>query len=81
MAGETSQNEGFVLELIDRFRAAHPNTSVVGLSVMSVDDRKIVLDALDMIPVRDEFIIRARQFRARNNAGTLSMDKRIISGE
>jgi hypothetical protein len=81
MAGHTSQNENFVLELIERFRIANPDTSVVGLSVMPVDDRKIVSDRADIIPVRDEFIFRARQFRKNNNANTLSLEKRIISSE
>jgi hypothetical protein len=81
MAGHTSQNESFILELIERFSAAHPSTSVIGLSVMPVDDRKIVSNKADIIPVRDEFIIRARQFRAKNNARTLSVEKRFISSE
>lgn len=76
----TSQNEEFVLDLIERFRTAHPNTSTVGLSAMLLDD-DIVSDKADVVSVRDEFIVRARLFREKNNAGTLSMEKSIISNE
>lgn len=81
MAGSTSQNEKFILNLIERFRTAHPDTSVVGLSVMPLDDRNIVSRKTDIISVRDEFIIRARQFRTKNNAKRLSMERLIISNE
>ena len=81
MVGYTSQNEKFILDLIERFRTAHPDTSVVGLSVMPLDDRNIVSDKTDIISVRDEFIIRARQFRTKNNAKRLSKERLIISNE
>jgi hypothetical protein len=81
MAGHTSQNESFILELIERFRAAHPSTSVIGLSAMPVDHRKRVSNKAGIVPVRDEFIIRAGQFREQNNSKTLSMEKRFISNE
>jgi hypothetical protein len=57
MAGHTEQNENCILELIDKFKAAYPDRSVIGLSAMPVDDRKGVLDRTHKIPVRDEFIL------------------------
>jgi hypothetical protein len=45
-----------------------------------VDDRKIVKDKADVVPVRDEFILRAQELRKKNNGKTLaSMGKRLIS--
>lgn len=81
MAVHVSKNEDFVVKLIDRFTTAHPGTSVVGLSVMPVDERDSVRDKANIIPVRDESVIRARQFREKNNAQTLSVENRIISSE
>ncbi|MCP4074039.1 MAG: hypothetical protein GY742_20280 [Hyphomicrobiales bacterium] len=81
MVGSTSQNEKFVLGLIEKFRTTHPDTSIVGLSVMPLDGKNIVPDKADIISVRDEFIVRAWQFRKKNNAKRLSMEKLIISSE
>lgn len=75
-------NEDFVLELIDRYTSAHPDTPIIGLSAMPVDANKIVKDKADIIPVREEFILRAREMRKKNSGKMLTlMEKRIISNK
>lgn len=81
MASHTSQNESLVLDLIQRFKMANPEASIIGLSVMPVNDRNIVSDRAHIISIRDEFIMRARELRKKNNAQTLKMEGRIISNE
>ena len=45
-----------------------------------VDDGKIVKNEADIVPVRDEFIVRVQEMRKKNNGKTLaSMGKRLIS--
>lgn len=81
MNQHVTKNENFIQGLIKRFQTAHPNTSVIALSVMPVDSKtKIVKNKADIISVRNEFILRAREMRNKNNGKTLvSMEKRIIS--
>jgi hypothetical protein len=80
MAKRVSANETFVLDMITRFKLAHPGVSVIGLAAMPVDVKNIVKNRADIVPVRDEFIARARAMREKNKGTTLaSMEKRIIS--
>jgi hypothetical protein len=80
MEQQVHANETFVTDLIERYTSAHPGVSIIGLSAMPVDDRKIVKDRADVVPVRDEFILRAQELRKKNNGKTLaSMGKRLIS--
>ena len=80
MEKDVRANEVFVLDLIQRYASAHPGTSVTGLSAIPVDGRKILKNKADVVPVRDEFIVRARDMRKKNNGKTLaSMGKRFIS--
>jgi hypothetical protein len=47
---------------------------------MPVDEEEIVKNKADVVPVRDEFIVRAQAMRKKNNGKTLaSMGKRLIS--
>jgi hypothetical protein len=80
MEKQVHATETFVTDLIERHTSAHPGVSIIGLSAMPVDDRKIVKDKADVVPVRDEFILRAQELRKKNNGKTLaSMGKRLIS--
>jgi hypothetical protein len=80
MEKEVNATETFITDLIERYTSAHPGVSIIPLSAMPVDDRKIVNDRADVVPVRDEFILRARELRRKNNGRTLaSMGKRLIS--
>lgn len=81
MDQHVTQNERLVLDLIERFQTAHPNASIIALSAMPVDGKsKTVKSKVDIVPVRDEFILRAKEMREKNNGKTLaSMEKRIIS--
>ena len=80
MAKQVSANESFVLNMIERFETSHPGASIVGLSIMPVDQRKIVKNKSDIISVRDEFIVRAKEMRIKNNGKTLALiEKRMIS--
>jgi hypothetical protein len=80
MAQQVHANELFVEDLIERYTSAHPDVSILGLSAMPVNDEKIVENAADIVPVRDEFIVRAREMRKKNNGNTLaSIEKRRIS--
>ena len=80
MEQQVRANETFVEDLIERYISAHPGVPILGLSVMPVDDRKIVKNKADIVPVRDEFIVRAQEMRKKNNGKTLaSMAKRLIS--
>ena len=79
MESHVLANENFVLEMISRFEAAYPQTSIVGLSAIPLNKRGVVDNRSDIIPVRDEFIMRARELRRRRNANTLAnLDKRVI---
>jgi hypothetical protein len=72
--------ETFVTDLIERYTSAHSGVSIIPLSAMPVDDRKIGNGRADVVPVRDEFILRAQELRRKNNGKTLaSMGKRLIS--
>ncbi len=80
MSGHVLANEAFVLDLIERYQSAHPEVSIMALSVMPVDANGVVANKVDIIPVRDEPIRRAREMRRKNNGKTLaSIDKRLIS--
>ena len=80
MEQQVHANELFVEDLIERYTSAHPDVSILGLSAMPVDDEKIVKNQADIVPVRDEFIVRAEEMRKKNNGRTLaSMGKRLIS--
>jgi hypothetical protein len=80
MEEQVHATETFVMDLIERYTSAHPGVSIIPLSAMPVDDRKIVNDRADVVPVRDEFILRAQELRRKNNGKTLaSMGKRLIS--
>jgi hypothetical protein len=80
MEEQVHATETFVTDLIERYTSAHPSVSIIGLSAMPVDDRKIVKDRVDVVPVRDEFILRAQELRKKNSGKTLaSMGKRLIS--
>ena len=80
MKEHTATNESFILEMIERFSSCYPDTSLISLSAMPVDDRKIVADRATIIPIRDEFIVRSKTLREKNNEKSLgNMEKRIIS--
>jgi hypothetical protein len=80
MEQQVHANELFVEDLIERYTSVHPDVSILGLSAMPVDDEKIVKNQADIVPVRDEFIVRAEEMRKKNNGRTLaSMGKRLIS--
>lgn len=80
MAAHVSANEHAVLEMIERYRAVYPDGSISGLSVMPLDERDVVKNKEDIIPVRDEFIVRAQRLRSRNNSKTLAnIEKRVAS--
>lgn len=80
MSQRIAENEELVLDMIQRFSSAYPNVSTIGLSAMPVDDRNIVDDSTHIVPVRDEFIMRSREMRRKNNGQSLiNMDKRMIS--
>lgn len=73
-------NEDLVTELIELYRSTHPGISILGLSVMPVDQDEVVENEADIVPVRDEFIERAKEMRLKNNGKSLAnLDKRIIS--
>jgi hypothetical protein len=80
MEQQVHTNELFVEDLIERYTSAHPGVPILGLSAMPVNDEKIVKNQADIVPVRDEFIVRAQEMRKKNNGKTLaSMEKRLIS--
>jgi len=80
MEQQVHANETFVKDLIERYISTHPGVSIFGLSAMPVDEEKIVKNKADVVPVRDEFIVRAQAMRKKNNGKTLaSMGKRLIS--
>jgi hypothetical protein len=80
MEQQVHANELFVEDLIKRYTSAHPDVSILGLSAMWVADKEIVKHEADVVPVRDEFVVRAREMRKKNNGKTLaSMGKRLIS--
>ncbi len=74
MSSQTSENENLILELIKKYTDTCPDTSIVGLSAVSVNDIN------NNVPIRDEFILRAKKLRKKNNESSLkNMEKRIIS--
>jgi|GEM_PF-4004197 len=80
MADEVSSNERLVLDLIDRYSTAYPHEdSMECLSVLPINKDNIIEKEEDIIPVRDEFILRARELREKNTSRMLSMHKRVIS--
>lgn len=80
MSTHTTMNETFVLGMIKKFSDDYPDASLIGLSVIPVNDQKVVQDRDDIVPVRDEFINRAKDLRKKNSGKRLStIEKRIIS--
>lgn len=82
MATCVDANEFFVVELIKRYQTTYPNASILSLSVMPVDQNGVVKNKAEIVPVRCEFINRAKEMRQKNNGMNLmSIEKRMISNK
>lgn len=75
------ENDQRVLELLSSYQSEFPGESVTGLSIIPVDERGVLISGMNVIPVRDEFIDRRKNFEKRNGKSLGSMAKRVITNE
>lgn len=79
LSGPVEKSQSTILDLISKYKSAHPEISIIGLSVMPADEQKVVEDRNDIISVRDEFIVRTKELQKKNNGNSLKMERRTIT--